>query len=55
MAKAELEARLKEINAAIDAAAANHNALVGRRDEVIYMLSKLVESEMIVNAEIVNG
>lgn len=41
MLKPELEARVQELQKAIDQTAANLNALIGRRDELIYVMSEM--------------
>jgi len=41
MLREDLQKRIKEIQNAIDQSAANLNALIGRRDELNYILSEM--------------
>lgn len=58
MTKIEAEKRLQEIQMAIDQSAANHNVLIGRREEIKHVLqiifqeevSEVKDSEVIENA-----
>ena len=45
MNKELLEQRVKDIQAAIDQSAANHNALMGRLEEAKFVLSQFKEPE----------
>lgn len=45
MNKELLEQRVKDIQAAIDQSAANHNALMGRLEEAKFILSQFKEPE----------
>lgn len=46
MTKIEAEARLQEIGLAIEQSAANHNMLIGRREEIKHVLQKIFEAEI---------
>jgi len=43
-----LEARLKEIMAAVEQSISNHNALIGRREELIYIIEEAKKAASVV-------
>lgn len=52
MTREDLNKRVEELKAAIDQSAANHNALLGRYNEALFMAERMSSAEKICNVEI---
>ena len=51
----QLEARLKEIVSAVEQSVSNHNALIGRREELIYIIEQARKAATVVETVAVDA